>query len=186
MMTQQEEIHLVGMIGSLRRGSYNRQLFEVLRQLAPAHVQFSEASIGDLPHFNEDVEKAGLPDVVARLGQQLDSADGVLIISPEYNHSLPGVLKNALDWASRLPSKPFRNKPVAILGASQGALGTVRMQLHLRPILGTALGARLVNAPEIFVGGVQTKLNAEGVLQDEMTATFLKQHLQALITLIGR
>src|SRR5262245_61666411 len=128
-------MRLLAIVGSLRRGSYNRMTLAAVKELAPPGTRFDEARIDDFPLYNEDVQTAGFPDAVARVAAQMAASDGALIVSPEYNYSIPGVLKNAIDWLSRLPDQPFKNKPVAIMGASMGLLGTGRMQYHLRQVL---------------------------------------------------
>ena len=175
------QIHIVAIVGSLREASFNKKLYEATKQIAPEGVSWTLGEIGSMPHFNQDIEDQGLPESVSTLGQQIISADAVLIISPEYNHSVPGVLKNGLDWLSRVrPKNPFYHKPTAIMGASAGIFGTVRMQAHLRQTL-VALDAYILNKPDIMVTSVQTKFDAAGNLIDATTAEFIHQQLDALI-----
>src|SRR5450756_3183335 len=135
ILRRENRMHVVALVGSLRRRSYNRMTYDAAVFLAPGGLTFAEADIGSLPLYDDDVRvQQGYPPAAARLRERIAAADAVLIISPEYNYSMPGVLKNAIDWASRAPDQPFKGKPVAIMGASTGRFGTVRMQHHLRPV----------------------------------------------------
>jgi len=137
--------------GSIRRKSYNRVLVEAARVLAPPGMSIEPVEIAGLPFYNDDIEAEGDPDSVAAFKSALHRADGVLIATPEYNDGIPGVLGNALDWASRLPGRaPLVGKPVALMGASPSQIGTARAQLHLRQILGH-VHARVLPAPEMLV-----------------------------------
>ena len=159
-------LHFVTVTGSLRRGSYNAAIARALPELAPAGVTVSAApSIRDIPLYDADLQAEGFPAAVTALGDAIRTADGVILVSPEYNYSVPGVLKNAIDWLSRLPEQPFAGKPVAIQSASMGVLGGARMQYHLRQIF-VFLDARVLNKPEIMVGQAQNKIDAEGQLTD--------------------
>jgi chromate reductase len=135
--------------------------------------------------YNDDVRAAGEPQAVADLKAQVRAADAVLLVSPEYNFSVPGVLKNTLDWMSRPPEPPFDGKTVAIMGASGGPLGTARGQYDLRKIL-VYMNTFTVNKPEVFIGNAQTKFNAEGELTDEPTAKFIADLLTSLRQLKAR
>jgi chromate reductase len=146
------DLHILALVGSLRRGSYNRLLYETAVELAPASMHFSEADLRSLPFYDDDVrQEQDYPEPARRLRADIAGADGLLIVSPEYNHAVPGVLQNAIDWASRAPDQPFRNKPVAIMGASTGRMGTVRMQHSLRTTL-DSLEAHTLLKPEVMVG----------------------------------
>src|ERR671916_2043887 len=128
---------VLGISGSLRKGSWNTSVLRAAQGLAPAGMTIEIGAIGDIPLYNEDVRAAGLPPPVERLRSQIAAADAVLLVSPEYNFSIPGVLKNAIDWASRPPNQPFNDKPVAIMGASGGPGGPARMQDDRRKSLGS-------------------------------------------------
>jgi chromate reductase, NAD(P)H dehydrogenase (quinone) len=180
MHVMSNQIRIVGIAGSLRKGSYNRSLLNAAGSLLPEGATLEIAEIGDLPLFNSDVLDAGLPDSVNTLGQVIAGADAVLIVTPEYNYSVPGVLKNAIDWVSRHPSQPLQGKPVAIMGASMGNLGTARAQYHLRQIL-VFLDAHPINKPEVMVGGAHTKFDGEGTLNDDATAEFVRKLLESLV-----
>ena len=137
------------------------------------------AQIGDLPLYNDDVRAAGFPPPAERLRAQLAAADAILLVTPEYNYSISGVLKNAIDWASRPPSQPFEAKPVAIMGASPGLFGSARAQYHLRQML-IFLNAMPLNRPEVMIGQAQNKFDADGNLTDEPTREFIRKLLVAL------
>jgi chromate reductase len=160
---------ILGIAGSLRGRSYNRGLIQAAIELAPSGTKLVAHDLGDLPLYNADVEAQGDPRPVARLKRAIASADALLIATPEYNHCVPGVLKNAIDWASR----PARNsvltgKPVAIMGASTGGGGTARAQAHLRDGLAYTNGL-VLPLPEVLVSSAAAKFDAEIKLTDEET-----------------
>lgn len=165
-------------MGSLRRGSYNRALMASVQTMLPEGTTLEWANIEAIPFYHGDVEAAGMPPSVDRFAEQLASCDGLLIATPEYNHSVPGVLKNALDWASRHPSKPLAGKPTAIMGASPGVVGTARAQDHLRLIAST-LDLRVMNKPEVLVGSAHTRFDEGGTLVDASTKAFLQTFADA-------
>ncbi len=143
--------------GSLRRGSYNAAIARALPELAPDGIRVVAApSLRDIPLYDADLQAEGFPAAVTALGDAIRAADGVVIVSPEYNYSVPGVLKNAIDWISRLPDQPFAGKPLAIQSASMGVLGGARMQYHLRQVF-IYLDARILNRPEVMVGAAQRR-----------------------------
>jgi chromate reductase len=174
--------------GSLRRGSFNRALMNALPGLAPAGTALVEApSFRAFPHYDADLQSSGgfPPDVIA-LADAIRAADGVIIISPEYNWTVPGALKNALDWVSRLGDQPFKEKPVAIQSATGGPLGGARMQYHLRMAL-TYLNAFVFGTPEVFVGLAQTKFDEKTLaLKDEPTRKIIAQQLAGFASFIAR
>lgn len=170
---------VLGISGSLRKGSYNTMALEAARKLAPSGMTIERFDLRPIPLYDEDVRAKGLPAPVQDFRRAIAEADAVLIVSPEYNFSIPGVLKNAIDWASRPPDQPFNEKPVAIMGCSPGPVGTTRMQYHLRQVL-TALNAFLVNKPEVAIGNMTQRFDAEGNLVDEATRQFVRQLLEAL------
>ncbi len=172
---------LLTICGSLREQSFNKALIRALPDHAPAGTQFVEApSFAGLPHYNaDDQQETGIPEGVTGLAAAVAAADGVIIASPEYNWSVPGALKNALDWISRVPDQPFARKPVLIQSATAGPLGGARMQYHLRMVL-TFLNAHIFGTPELFVGSAQNKFDREtGRLIDEPTRAMLGQQLAA-------
>ncbi|MEO6968603.1 MAG: NADPH-dependent FMN reductase [Rhodanobacteraceae bacterium] len=179
-MTNQP-IRLLGIAGSLRKDSYNRALLHAAQELAPSGMQIELfEGLGDIPLYNHDVEAAGAPEPVLRLKQAIANADGLLIATPEYNYSVPGVLKNAIDWASRPPKDtPLHDKPVGIVGASIGMGGTIRAQLALRQsFVFTRTPAFLT--PEVLVTTAQNKFDANGKLTDEATRKVLADYLDKL------
>ncbi len=168
---------VIAISGSLRRGSLNTALLREAQALAPADVQIELGDISDIPPFNSDIEP-DMPIAVTALVEQIRSADAVLIATPEYNYSIPGVLKNAIDWVSRGKPQPFAKKPIAIMGASKGVLGTARAQYHLRQVF-VFLDGLVMNRPEVFVGGAGQKFDDNGTLKDAGTRDFLGQYLVA-------
>jgi len=172
-------LRLVGFAGSLRRDSFNRALLVAAQQVAPAGMAIELVQIGQLPFYNADVEKEGDPPSVAKFKADLREADGLLIATPEYNAGIPGVLTNAIDWASRLPGRaPLTGKPVALMGASPGQIGTARAQLHLRQLL-AHVHARTLPPPELLVAKAHEKFDSHHRLTDEHTRG-------VLITLLER
>lgn len=176
---------VIGISGSLRKGSYNTMALHAAQKLAPAGIEIEIASIADIPLYNDDVRLAGEPAPVTALKQKLAAADGVLIVTPEFNWSIPGVLKNTLDWMSRPPLTPFDGKPVAIMGASTGPLGTARVQYHLRQCF-VYMNTFTVNKPEVFINFAQNKFTPEGEFTDEAGKKFIVDLLVALQTLANR
>ncbi len=154
-MTNAKTLNVLSICGSLRKGSYNAMLARSLPPLAPEGMTITASPpIGTMPLYNADVQAEGFPAPVTALADAIRSADGVIFVTPEYNYSVPGVLKNAIDWVSRLQNQPFASKPVAIQSASQGPLGGPRAQYHLRQMM-VFLDAFTFNRPEIFVGAVE-------------------------------
>jgi chromate reductase, NAD(P)H dehydrogenase (quinone) len=172
-------MNVLGICGSLRKGSYNAMALRAAQKLAPQGMKIDIAEIGAIPLYNDDVRVAGEPAPVQEFKGKLRAADAVLIVTPEYNFSIPGVLKNALDWASRPPEPPFTGKPVAIMGASPGPVGTARVQYDLRKVM-VFLDAFTVNKPEVFISFAQNKFNEQGELTDEPTAKFITDLLVSL------
>lgn len=163
---------------SLRAGSFNAAIAAALPELAPEGTTFEHlGSPGLFPHYSSDIEAQGFPAEVLAMADAILQADGLIIITPEYNHSIPGVLKNALDWLSRVSPQPIAGKPVLIQSASPGKLGGVRAQIHLRQIL-DYFDARILNKPEAIIGDVSEKV-IHGVLTDESTRQFLSRQLLA-------
>jgi chromate reductase len=173
--------------GSLRKGSFNAALARALPALAPEGMKLITApSIGSFPLYNADVQEAGFPGPVEELAAAIRAADGVLFVTPEYNWSMPGVLKNAIDWLSRLKEQPFKEKPVAIQSASQGPLGGARMQYHWRMSM-TFVAAFIFGTPEVFVGLAQNKFAKDTMeLTDQPTKDAIKAQLAAFSKFIER
>jgi chromate reductase len=172
-------IRVLGICGSLRRASFNRRVLRTALELAPDGMTIEEADISRIPLYNEDVYAKGFPAAVETIRRQIAAADALLFVTPEYNHSVPGVLKNAIDWASRPPNQPFARKPVAILGASGGTFGTARAQSHLRAIC-VHLDMHPVNKPQVLIGAAQSKFDENGVLADDSARGSIAAGLSAL------
>lgn len=181
------KLNIVTICGSLRKGSYNRSLMRALPALAPAEMNFGEAPAYDgIPHYNADIQNAsGFPEAVTAWSDAIRSADGVIVVSPEYNWGIPGPLKNAIDWASRLKDQPFKGKPVAMQSAATGLMGGARMQYQLRHVL-TPLDAHLFGRPEVIVTFAAQKFDENGGLKDEPTRDMIKQQLAGFAAYIRR
>ncbi|HME84281.1 MAG TPA: NADPH-dependent FMN reductase [Roseiarcus sp.] len=186
-MAEDDPLRFAVMVGSLRRASYNAAIARALPALAPDGVSIEPlGSVGDFPLYNHDVQENGFPPAAIAMAEAIVSADGLIIVTPEYNYSMPGVLKNAIDWLSRLPKQPFANKPVLIQSASQGGFGGVRAQLHLRHTL-VFVEARTFNRPEVIIAAVQTKVDPEtGELTDPATRGFIADQLRAFAAFVRR
>ena len=178
---------IVGISGSLRKASYNRMLLQACAELAPDGMTIDVHTIEGVPLFNEDDEPSGDSEAVARLKAAIARADGLLVVTPEYNGSVPGVLKNAVDWLSRSSggTTVLKGKPAGIVGTSPGILGTVRAQAHLRAAL-EHNAAPVMPVPQVFVGGAREKFDAEGRLVDEKTRMFLAKYLEAFAEWVRR
>lgn len=170
---------ILAIAGSLRRASFNRALARAAVELAPQGAEVEIADLRDLPLYDDDANAAGPPPAVEALKRRIAGADAVFVATPEYNHAVSGVLKNAIDWTSRGANQPWKGKPVAIAGASNGGFGTVRAQIQLRAILG-CLDADVVRRPELHVSRAQDKFDAEGRLADGPTRETLGRLLAAL------
>ena len=175
-------MHLVGIAGSLRAQSFNHLLLQATQKLLPEYVTLEIATLHDVPLFNQDVEAQGVPEGVLHLRERIHQADALLIATPEYNHAVPGVLKNAIDWLSRSGpqgERPLSGKPLAILGATPGGFGTVHAQTQLRSIA-QALNMYTLNRPEVLVSRVHTKFDGEHLV-DQTTRDQLRQMVEALV-----
>lgn len=166
------DLKVLGISGSLRRGSYNTAALRTCAELLPAGMTMTYARIDDIPLFNQDLFDAGMPEPVKRFRAEVAAADGLLIASPEYNFSVTAALKNAIDWGSRAPNQVFQDKAVAIFSATTGPVGGVRNQYDLRRIL-TQLWGHVLPRPEVFISNAQSKFDAQGRLSDETTRKFL-------------
>ena len=179
-------LNVMCICGSLRRGSYNRMVMNVLPGLAPAGMNITEAPpFAEFPLYNADMQEAsGVPAAVHKLADAIRAADGVIFNSPEYNFSIPGGLKNAIDWVSRVPNQPFAGKPVALQSAANGTLGGGRMQYDLRRAM-IFLDAMTLNKPEIFIGNWSTRIDAKtGEITDQQAVGFIRQQLAAFAKFI--
>ncbi len=171
---------ILALAGSLRQGSYNRGLLRAAEELAPEWVEVQFFDIGTLPHFNEDLEAAGDPEVVRRFKETIRNANAVLIATPEYNGAVPGVLANAIDWASRPTGRSvLRNKPVAVMGAVLGKSGSVNAQAALRGVL-SRIGAVVVPDPQVLVPRASRLFDEQVNLRDEATREEIRQLVEAV------
>lgn len=175
-------ILLLGISGSLRKASFNTALLRAAQELVTADMSIDIADISALPLYDDDLREKGYPAPVQLLRDRIRAADALLIATPEYNYSIPGVLKNAIDWASRPPEQPFDGKIVGIMGASPGRIGTARAQYHLRQCF-VFLNAFVLNKPEVMVGGA-AEVFKYGVLVDAPTRRFVSDMLGALATAV--
>jgi chromate reductase, NAD(P)H dehydrogenase (quinone) len=172
-------IHIVGFTGSLREKSYNLAALRAAQELLPTGAELEIVSLGNLPLYNQDLEQDE-PETVRSFKEKIREADALLIVTPEYNFSIPGVLKNAIDWASRPAGKSvLRNKPTAIMGVG-GRMGTARAQQHLRQIL-EHLRADIVDKPEVYVANGWEKFDSNGNLTDEQTRQQIRTLLETLV-----
>ena len=176
-MSASEPLRFVVLLGSLRRASFNAAVARALPGLAPPDVTIGPlGSIGELPIYDGDLEAQGIPAAVTAMGEAIAKADGLIVVTPEYNYSIPGGLKNAIDWLSRVKPNPFLDKPVALESASVGMLGGARAQYHLRQTF-VMVEARVFNKPEVFVGQANTKIDAGGALTDPPTRDIIVRQL---------
>ena len=172
-------------VGSLSSTSINRALSEVLIRLAPEDLEFTEISIRDLPLYSPDYD-ADYPPEARALKESIHRSDAILFVTPEYNRSIPGALKNAIDWASRPYGKnAFTRKPSAVIGTSPGAIGTAVGQQHLRSVLGFCNSPQM-NAPEAYIQFTPGLITDEGEVTNESTAKFLKSYMEAFHQFIVR
>jgi chromate reductase len=174
-------IKVLGISGSLRRASFNTAALRAAAELAPEGMAVAvHDGLADIPPYDDDVRTGtGYPPAVAALRAAVQAADAVLIATPEYNYSISGVLKNAIDWASRPPEQPFDGKPIAIMGASGGMLGTARAQYDLRKIF-VFLNGHVLNKPEVMIAQAATRFDAAGRLTDEKTRETIAAQMVAL------
>ena len=175
-----DTLTVLGIAGSLRRGSFNRGLIRAAAELAPAWIRVVPHELGEIPLFNADVEADGDPAAVRRFKQAIADADALLIATPEYNHCVPGVLKNAVDWASRPARRSvLTNRPIAIMGASTGGGGTARAQAHLRDGLAYTSGL-VMPQPEVLVPFAGSRFHEDGNLHDNETRVAVGELVVAL------
>jgi chromate reductase len=175
-----EPVRIIGIAGSLRKTSFNRGVLRAAKELAPEGSSIDIFELDGIPGFNQD-EEQNPPEKVAELKRRIREADAVLFVTPEYNYSIPGVLKNAIDWASRpYGDSAWNGKPAAIMGASIGGIATARAQYHLRQMM-VFLNMFPVNQPEVMIGNAAEKFDEQGNLTDETTKQYIGQLLQNLV-----
>ena len=178
-------VKILGIPGSLRKESFNRAALRAATQLAPEGATIEVFELDGIPGFNQDDEQ-NPPAKVVELKKRIRESDAILFVTPEYNYSIPGVLKNAIDWASRpYGDSAWSGKPVAIMGASIGALGTARAQYHLRQMF-VFLNKFPVNQPEVMIGNASERFDAAGNLTHDATKEFIRQLLQNLVNWTNR
>lgn len=176
-------IHVLAFAGSLRKESYNRLLLRASQKLAPAEMEIEIFELNEIPPYNMDLEP-NFPPAVTEFKANIKAADGLLIATPEHNFGIPGVLKNAIDWASRMPDEAtFDNKPVIVQSASPGWVGGLRAQMHLRPVL-EYFPVRQMFFPEVVVGGCRSKFDEAGELTDELAIKNITKQLAAFAEFI--
>jgi len=178
---------IIGIAGSLRRGSFNAALLRAAQEFVPAGARLDIESIADIPLYNYDMEVNGIPEPVARLKDNIAAANGLLIATPEYNNSIPGVAKNAIDWLTRPPAdipRVFRAKPVAVMGASPGRFGTVMSQNAWLPVLRT-LGTRPWFGGRLLVSQAGQMFDADGRLTNEMVRGLLRDFVGGFFEFAG-
>ena len=173
-------VRILGIAGSLRRDSYNRAALRAATELTPEGATIEVFELDGLPGFNQD-EEQNPPAKIVELKQRVRDADAILFVTPEYNYSVPGVLKNAIDWASRpYGDNAWNGKPAAIMGASIGTIGTARAQYHLRQMM-VFLNMFPINQPEVMIANASERFDAQGNLTDDETKEFIRQLLQSLV-----
>ena len=165
--------------GSLRKQSYNTMVLKTIQKLAPERIDIEQVNIADVPMYNFDLHETFFPESVEKICSAIKTADALIIVTPEYNYSIPGMLKNIIDFLSKHPAKPFDKKAVGIISASPSLLGGVRAQYHLRQIL-VAVNAMTMNVPEVVITEANKKFDEAGNLTDEKTKEFLKKFIVAL------
>lgn len=180
-------LDVLGIAGSIRTGSYNRALLRAARELAPEGMRIiAFERLREIPLYDEDLDHGSVPSSVTALRDAIRAADALLVVTPEYNHGVPGLLKNAIDWASRPPdTSPLKGKPAAIMGASTGTVGTARAQDQLRQVF-VFTKTYALDAPEVLVGNCSQRFDARGRLTDETTREFVRRQLEALIEFAAR
>lgn len=175
-----KHVRILGIAGSLRRQSYNRAALRAATELVPEGATIEIFELDGIPGFNED-EEQNPPEKVTELKRRIREADAILFVTPEYNYSVPGVLKNAIDWASRpYGDSAWNGKPAAIMGASIGAIGTARAQYHLRQSM-VFLNMYPINQPEVMISNASKRFDEQGNLTDERTKDFIRQLIQSLV-----
>jgi chromate reductase len=180
-----DQLRILAFAGSLRRGSFNRMLLQQMMALVPAEAEVERFDLVSLPFYNGDLE-GDLPESVRVWKEKIRKADGILIVTPEYNYSIPALTKNALDWGTRPPTdNAWKGKPVGIMGASNGRFGTVRCQQHLRNVL-FAANTHVMNTPEVMISQAESAFDSEGNLVDDKTRQQLQKFWSSLVAWVRR
>jgi len=179
-MSDLRPISVLGICGSLRKGSFNMAALRTAIELKPPGMEVTVADISQIPLYNEDVRAEGFPPPVETLRQQIKAADALLFACPEYNYAMSGVLKNAIDWASRPPDQPFAGKACAIIGAAAGMAGSARAQHNLRQTC-VFLDMHPLNKPEVLIFQAHNKFDANGALTDDVARGLIGDLMAALL-----
>lgn len=177
-----KKYNFVAISGSLRKQSYNTMLLKVAQKLLPTNIAIEVLSIDDVPLYNADIHEKIVPESIDKINDAIKDADALIFVTPEYNYSVPGVLKNVIDHISSSPKKPFNMKAIGILGASTSLLGTARAQYHLRQIM-VANNAFVLNKPEIMVAEAKKKFDEEGNFNDKDAEKMLVDFMNQLAIL---
>jgi len=181
----EKKFKILAFAGSLRKDSYNKALVRAAVEIAPENVAIEVFDLEGIPPFNQDNVNSP-PEKVVEFKEKIRNADGLLIASPEYNYSITGVLKNAIDWASRpFQGNPLEDKPVAIMSASSGRFGGARAQYHLRQAF-VFLNMHPVNRPEVMLSSAQEYVDSKGRVTNEQTRMLIRQLIEALVTWTNR
>jgi chromate reductase, NAD(P)H dehydrogenase (quinone) len=173
-------LRILGFAGSLRKNSYNKLALKAAQGLVPDGAALEIYDLAPIPLYNDDIREKGYPSEVQDFRSKIEAADAILMVTPEYNYSVSGVLKNAIDWASRPPGPPLSKKPCAIMGATQGLWGTVKAQHHLRQMC-VFLDLWPLNKPEVLIAQAQNKFDAAGNLTDEATKKVIAELMTGLV-----
>ena len=182
MPTSSSPFQVIGIAGSLRSQSFNRGLLRAAQDVAPVGMQITIMDLTPIPFYNADVETQGDPPPVAQLKRVVQQANALLVAMPEYNYGMSGVLKNTIDWLSRPPDLVLKGKPVALMGASPGMVGTARAQLQLRQTFVYTQTPVMPPPPEVLVAQAHEKFDAQGQLTDDDTRARIRRLLEALVT----
>ena len=184
--TAERPIKILGIAGSVRENSYNKLLLHAVSKLLPPHAELEIFDISEIPLYNQDIEETAFPDEVKEFKAKIEAADALLISTPEYNHAYPGVLKNAIDWASRpYGHNSFDGKPVAVISASPGLFGGIGAQDQLKHVL-LALNTRLVTQPQVIVTSAHQKIDQDANILDPNTKQFATQLITNLVNFTRR
>jgi chromate reductase len=178
-------VRLLGVTNSVRPGSLNRMVLELVGEVVPGGVALEVFDLQGIPFFDIDLERERVPQRVMELATAVAGCDGVVLASPEYNHSIPPILKNAIDWLSRIRTKPLRELPFMLVSATPGMLGGARVQYEIRRVL-DAVEARPMVRPEVFIGGADRKFDAAGRCIDASTRACITQQVAAFLDFVRK
>ena len=180
-----KKYNFVAIVGSLRKQSYNKMLLGIAQTLLPNNITIEVLSIDDVPLYNADIHEEKVPESVDKLNDAIKAADALIFFTPEYNYSVPGVLKNVIDHVSSSPKKPFDLKPIGIMGVSSSLLGTARAQYHLRQIM-VAVNAYVFSKPEVMITEAKKKFNKDGHLTDKTAEKLIGDFMEGFVKFVDR